>query len=210
MGKIVATPKNTFQTPKRNTGNDDDDVVTAQELVDMEARLAKRLDDEKTARDDEKATRDAQMSQLMAAIAALQPQTPPLPQPQPLPQPPPQPAGVRRPINTSSLERLEHDVGLRDFLSWKTQWNDFCRIQHLAQHPVEEQISALRMTFSKRMLQLVEMTLGYTETSLAPPNDILDSIQQYIRKREASRWIESSTPNAASNRMKSSKTFITD
>ena len=73
MGKKGATPKNTFQTPKRNTGNDDDDVVTAPELVDMEARLAKRLDDEKAARDDEKATRDAQMSQLMAAIAALQP-----------------------------------------------------------------------------------------------------------------------------------------
>ena len=35
------------------------------------------------------------------------------------------------------------------------------------------------------MLQLVEMTLGYTETSLAPPNDILDSIQQYIRKRRS-------------------------
>ena len=64
MGKKVATPKNTFQTPKRNTGNDDDDVVAAKKLVDMEARLAKRLDDEKAARDDEKATRDAQMGQL--------------------------------------------------------------------------------------------------------------------------------------------------
>ena len=50
MGKKVATPKNTFQTPKRNTGNDDDDVVAAKKLVDMEARLAKRLDDEKAAR----------------------------------------------------------------------------------------------------------------------------------------------------------------
>ena len=50
MGRNGATQKNTFQTPKRNTGNDDDDVVAAKKLVDMEARLAKRLDDEKAAR----------------------------------------------------------------------------------------------------------------------------------------------------------------
>lgn len=144
MGRKGATPKTSFQTPKR-AGNGEEDFVTTKEP-----------------------TAHPQLQQQGPSIPLQQQQQPSL-----------------QPVNTVSLERLERDVSLRDFMTWRTQWNDFCHIQRLDEHPIQERVSALRVPFSKMMLQLVEMTLGFAENDATTPENIVDAILQYIRKRRS-------------------------
>ena len=177
----------TFRTPQKGANEgEEEDADMANELADMEARIIERQEEEGRRR-------DAQMEQIMAAIAALQPTdqpTPPPPQPAaptgtPATAPPAQPANSRRRINVSSLERMEPEITLRDFATWKSKWTDFCRLERLDEHSAEEQVSALGMNMSTAMLQIVEMALGIDANVPTTPDAILNAIQRHIRSKRS-------------------------
>ena len=85
-----------------------------------------------------------------------------------------------RQINFPNLESLPADVSLHNFATWRKKWNDYCRLQRISTYPRLEQISALRLVLSTRMLDTVDTVLGIDEATVTP-DDILDRIQQHIR-----------------------------
>ena len=85
-----------------------------------------------------------------------------------------------RQINFPNLESLPADVLLHNFATWRKKWNDYCRLQRISTYPRLEQISALRLVLSTRMLDTVDTVLGIDEPTVTP-DDILDRIQQHIR-----------------------------
>ena len=84
--------------------------------------------------------------------ASAPPAPPPSPPP-PLPPPPPgaNPSGGRDDrrsrLNVSNLDKLDADITLRDFITWRGTWEDYCRLVRVSSYQIEEQRSALRMTF---------------------------------------------------------------
>lgn len=94
-----------------------------------------------------------------------------------------------RPINVSGLDKMAHDMTLLDFDTWRTKWDDFCRVNHVDAYPQNQQTSAFRMALSTKMLQTVEKVLGInSETTLTPVeilNRMTTRILTGIRDQEA-------------------------
>ncbi len=103
--------------------------------------------------------------------------------PPPPPPPPPEGSGGRRRINVASMEKMEGDISLRNFQSWRNRWNDLCRLEQIASHPVAEQTAALRMCLSPSMQQIVEVVLEIPATGRHSPDYVLDEIFKHIRGR---------------------------
>ena len=95
----------------------------------------------------------------------------------------------RQRINVSNLEKLDADVTLRDFATWRSKWEDFCTLERIAMYPIKEQVAALRSALKTPMLQVVDMALeieGERDADgnrVVTPDDILDAIQQHIRSK---------------------------
>ena len=49
-------------------------------------------------------------------------------------------------INVSSINKLEAEVSLRDFITWRNRWNDLVRLEKINDHPMAERTAALRMS----------------------------------------------------------------
>ena len=49
----------------------------------------------------------------------------------------------RRRINVSSLEQLQGGTTLRDFVTWRSKWDDLFTLEHLGEFPILEQVAAL-------------------------------------------------------------------
>lgn len=47
-------------------------------------------------------------------------------------------------INVNGIDKLQGDVNLKDFLSWRSKWEDLSRLERIKQHANEEQVAALR------------------------------------------------------------------
>ncbi len=45
-------------------------------------------------------------------------------------------AGTRKRINVSSIEKLEGDVSLQGFQTWRNRWNDLVRLEGISDHQV--------------------------------------------------------------------------
>jgi len=65
----------------------------------------------------------------------------------------PPPGAPQRSISINGLEKMEHDISLRDFTTWRHKWINFFHIGHIGTYPMQEQTSALRMVLSTQMLQ---------------------------------------------------------
>lgn len=90
-----------------------------------------------------------------------------------------------RRINLAGLEKLEAGVTLRDFNTWRRKWDDHSRLERIASVPLPEQQSALRISLSPAMLQVVEMVLGIMPDEDYETDEILDKIAEYIRKKRS-------------------------
>eukprot|EP00095_Tigriopus_kingsejongensis_P008426 snap_masked-scaffold3865_size7271-processed-gene-0.0 protein:Tk08426 transcript:snap_masked-scaffold3865_size7271-processed-gene-0.0-mRNA-1 annotation:"hypothetical protein DAPPUDRAFT_117723" len=98
---------------------------------------------------------------------------------------PPPPAAhptPHRTIDTRNVERLDVDVSISDFRTWREQWDCFSAQNRLSQYPNEEQTAALRGTFTTKMVKSIKVNCALdlrdpTLTSMA----ILNAIQTYLR-----------------------------
>ena len=176
-----------------------DAVLTRAELTALMARQEANFRHAQTrALAEERRAREQMQRDLLAAINRIQqppapilPPAPALPQPPapPLPPPPPEanpPGGRddrRSRLNVSNIDKLDADITLRDFITWRGKWEDYCRLDRVSSYPIEEQRSALRMTFSTPMQQVVDMILQPGDA--LPPDEILDRIHQYIRSKRS-------------------------
>ena len=88
----------------------------------------------------------------------------------------------RRPVNVSCIDKMAGEISYRDFLTWRKKWNDFCYLQRIAEYPIREQASALRMTLSLEMVLAVEMVLDISPYELLSADEIHARIARYIRK----------------------------
>ena len=95
------------------------------------------------------------------------------------------PADRGRRINISGLEKLEADVTLRDFTTWRQKWEDFSRLERIQSYQPDEQRSALRMVLSSSMLQVLEMVIGIDPDDEYSMEHILNEISSYIRKKRS-------------------------
>ena len=91
--------------------------------------------------------------------------------------------GPKRRINVSSLEKLKGDVTLRDFVAWRCNWDDLYLLENIDEYPLKKQMAALRLVMSTAMLGTVKMLLGDTPAAETTPANILDLLQQHLRKQ---------------------------
>ena len=84
-------------------------------------------------------------------------------------------------INVGSIEKLEGDVTLQEFQTWRNRWNDLVRLERIGDHSAAEQSAALRMCFAPSMQQIVEVALNILPTSGKTPAQVLDKIYEHIR-----------------------------
>lgn len=90
-----------------------------------------------------------------------------------------------RRINMAGLEKLEASVTLQEFNTWRRKWEDHSRLERIASVPREEQRSALRVSLTSAMLQVVERVLGIAPEDDLETDQILDKIAEYIRKKRS-------------------------
>ena len=125
-----------------------------------------------------------QLQILLAAshgnVASQRQVIPPPPQQQAIPAITPATAPRRR-LDTFSLEKLQGDISLVDFKTWRNRWDDFSRLNQLSTYPVEEQTAALRLSLDTTMQQTVEVALNFTPNNTTLPSEILDAIANHIR-----------------------------
>ncbi|EFX70997.1 hypothetical protein DAPPUDRAFT_256218 [Daphnia pulex] len=99
--------------------------------------------------------------------------------------PPPVLPHSHRRVAPSNFEKMEHDISLRNFSTWRLQWQAYCRLEQLADHPVPTQSAASKTALSSQMLRTVEMTLGSYDEATTTPDAILDSIYAHLRAKRS-------------------------
>jgi hypothetical protein len=84
-----------------------------------------------------------------------------------------------------NFEKMEHDISLRNFSKWRLQWQAYCRLEQLSDHPIPTQSAALKTALSTQMLHTVEMTLGSYDEATTTPDALLDSIYAHLRAKRS-------------------------
>ena len=83
-------------------------------------------------------------------------------------------------INVGNMEKLQCDVSLHDFILWREQWEQTYHLQNIHTFPRVSQVSALKSTFSLKMLEMVNKVLSIPKDGSEEifPDDILNAIQK--------------------------------
>ncbi len=150
--------------------------------------VAARFDLIKQRQDDLKTKFDTITNQLQILLPAShgnpaqQRQTTP---PQPLLQATPPATTPKRCLDTSSLEKLQGDISLVDFKTWRNRWDDFGRLNQLSTYLVEEHIAALHLCQDTTMQQAVEVASNFTPNNTSLPSEILGAIANHIRLKRS-------------------------
>ena len=114
-----------------------------------------------------------------AAIVVLS-SRPPAPETlQPVP-----PQTRSRRIDVSGITALDDSTTLRDFKTWRAQWNGIYRYENMDNLPIFDQRTILNRVLTLNMQKTINQILGISPDDENNIDEILDLIEQHLRKKQ--------------------------